>query len=220
MAGVLFPFLVHSDIVVRPGRVFAFDAACVAAGLSVAALSVGIAYLTLYRANRTLATVAQRDPLTGLYHHGQLMSHLESMVARTSFAGPGLSLIIADIDHFKNINDVHGHLVGDDVLVRIACMLQATANPAGQVFRMGGEEFAIVLPDVAKHRAGQLAENVRVTVERFEDDTIPPVTISLGIAHYPEDAQSLTELIKHADDAMYLAKRRGRNRVQFWSELS
>jgi diguanylate cyclase (GGDEF)-like protein len=212
-AGWFFPQVVQPDILYRPHRVEDFRVTCILAGVAVALLAVGITYLTLYRMNRYLFWMSQRDPLTGLYHHGRLAVLLERALQDMLNTSSPLSLLIADIDHFKEVNDRWGHLMGDQVLQRVAAVLRTAVGTRGVVCRMGGEEFAIVLPQMTSEAAVQLAEQLRRAVAQSSSGFLPTVTISVGIASVPPAARSATELIKQADDAMYEAKHRGRNQV-------
>lgn len=220
VAGWIFPHFVQSDILYRPHRTIDFRLTCILAGIVVALVAVGITYLTLYRMNRYLFWMSQRDPLTGLYHHGRLAVLLEQALHDMVSSGTPLSLLIADIDHFKEVNDRWGHLMGDQVLQRVATVLRTTIGTRGLVCRMGGEEFAIVLPHMATQDAWRLAETLRHAVARNSSGFLPAVTVSVGIASVPPSVRSATELIKHADDAMYEAKHRGRDQVCEWARLS
>lgn len=214
-AAVVFPLIAESDVIYKPGRFAPFFLTCIAAGLCVSVLSVGIAYVTLYRTNRYLEDVARRDPLTGLGHHGQLISVLSTLVDTPQTPElRGIGLIIFDIDHFKNINDTYGHQVGDLVLIQMAQTLTQTMGLAGQAFRMGGEEFAIVLPFVSNSFIEEMADRICQAIRHQNGASqVPSVTVSAGIARFPDDAYTAADLIKCADDAMYLAKAQGRNCV-------
>ena len=215
-AGWIFPAVVQPDVLYRPHRLEDFRVTCIFAGVAVALLAVGITYLTLYRMNRYLFWMSQRDPLTGLYHHGRLAVLLERALQDMVDSGLPLSLLIADIDHFKEVNDRWGHLMGDQVLQRVAAVLRTIVGPQGLVCRMGGEEFAVVLPQMSAVDAVRLAEQMRRAVAQSSSGFLPQVTISVGIASVPPTVRSATELIKQADDAMYEAKHRGRDQVCAW----
>ncbi len=220
LAGGIFPEVVRSDVIYRPHRMLDFRLTCICAGIMVALVAVGITYLTLYRMNRYLAWISQRDPLTGLYHHGCLTIFLERSIQDRLGTETPLSVMIADIDMFKEVNDGWGHLVGDQVLRYLAGSLRTVVGEKGLVFRMGGEEFAIVLPEMASAEAKSLAEFIRQTASNKEVGLLPAVTVSIGVASVSPDVRSATDLIKRADDAMYEAKHRGRNQVVEWSEIS
>jgi diguanylate cyclase (GGDEF)-like protein len=156
------------------------------------------------------------DALTGTYNKRYFVEFLDREMARCARYGRPLSLVMFDIDHFKKINDQHGHLTGDYVLREIARRLLSRIRREELLARYGGEEFAAVLPETGKDGAMEFGEQLRQIVARepfeFEGDKLP-VTISVGVAvleGQPLDAQSF---IKVADENLYRAKRGGRNRV-------
>jgi diguanylate cyclase (GGDEF)-like protein len=129
-----------------------------------------------------------------------------------------VALLLCDIDHFKRVNDTYGHPIGDEVLRRVAKVLQDVPRKIDVPARYGGEEFAVLLPGTDARAAAKLADDLRAEVER-EPARLPPsqaplhVTLSLGVAALPEDADNELRLLEAADRALYDAKRRGRNRV-------
>ncbi len=160
------------------------------------------------------------DSLTELYNHGYFHEFLEREIKRCRRYHHHLSLIIGDIDYFKNYNDVHGHPRGDVVLKRTAEILVKSTRSTDHVARYGGEEFAIVLPETELTSAVIVAEKIRFTMEKedFQGQETQPggnLTISLGVSSIPprEESIDITKLIKKADQALYEAKRLGRNRV-------
>lgn len=163
-----------------------------------------------------LSELAVRDPLTGLFNRRYMEETLERELARSARDGKPLSLIIMDIDHFKQLNDSHGHQAGDQVLRELATLLSTLMRKADVTCRYGGEEFVAILPGapvaVATHRAETLRrafENVSV---EYGGETIRS-TLSAGIAEFPQHGTNGKELLFQADCALYLAKRSGRNRV-------
>jgi diguanylate cyclase len=158
---------------------------------------------------------AFKDPLTGLLNRRGFESAVADLPAGTSLADA--SLLLIDVDHFKVTNDTHGHLLGDQVLRAIAQVLRARIKGADIAARMGGDEFAVLLPDTAMAGALALAEQIRTTVpygrlRRIDGKDIDNITLSLGVAHGISGEQ-LDNLIQRADAALYAAKRSGRNRV-------
>ncbi|MDO8250323.1 MAG: diguanylate cyclase [Rhodoferax sp.] len=163
-----------------------------------------------------LSEQANRDPLTGLYNRRYLDTTLARELARCEREGQHLSLMLIDIDHFKQVNDRYGHPAGDEVLKKLAALLNEQARAADVACRYGGEEFLLVLPnlpqDIALVRAEQWREAFVATTVLFETFQIQ-ATLSIGIATYPEHGSSPEELIRSADQALYRAKSEGRNRV-------
>jgi diguanylate cyclase (GGDEF)-like protein len=161
---------------------------------------------------------AQRDSLTRLYNHGHFQEVLRSEIDRAQRYGNPLSLIMLDIDHFKRFNDTWGHQTGDKVLKQTALLLSALVRVSDLPARYGGEEFALLLPHTPYEAALELAERLRVGVERKVNVTGPKgekvnVTSSFGVATFPRHADSAAGLIAIADEALYSAKEAGRNRV-------
>jgi diguanylate cyclase (GGDEF)-like protein len=139
------------------------------------------------------------------------------MVKRHGSGGNRLSLSLIDIDHFKSFNDTYGHAAGDHVLTVVASVLAANLRPTDLVARFGGEEFVIIFPDTSVEEAAVAAERVRAAVAREslvtpEGTKLPSVTISMGVSELTT-GQSVPNLLKSADRAMYEAKQAGRNRV-------
>jgi diguanylate cyclase (GGDEF)-like protein len=162
---------------------------------------------------------ALRDALTRAFNKKYFLDRLETEISYATRHKTNLSLVMLDIDHFKRVNDTFGHLAGDYVLTRVAKLAMATVRSEDVFARYGGEEFAVICRGVSLTSAGILGERLRqlVEVSQFEhEQQRVPITISAGIAGYPETpVQSATELIAAADEALYEAKRTGRNRVLF-----
>ena len=168
-----------------------------------------------------LERLALEDELTGLGNRRALDLSLPDMVNASRERKQALAVVVLDLDHFKRINDVFGHAIGDKVLVQVATLLREHSRPEDRVTRVGGEEFVHVMPNVASADAFAICERLRLRVSDFQWGAIAPnltVTLSAGIACAPEyDAASLLE---RADLAMYRAKRAGRNRVAVAASLS
>ncbi|MBI5942814.1 MAG: GGDEF domain-containing protein [Chloroflexi bacterium] len=168
---------------------------------------------------------ARLDSLTKVLNHGHFIKTLNSQAAACLTENQPLSLIMLDIDFFKHYNDVYGHQVGDDVLVKLCEVIRAHIKSTDAVGRWGGEEFTISLPNTNREQASLVAERIRITMASIElkdknQITIPSPTISQGIADYPEETNDITKLIDIADYRLYKAKERGRDQVEsaaaFW----
>ncbi len=164
------------------------------------------------------------DALTGVPNRRQLSQRLEQEFSRSVRFGDPLSLLMIDLDHFKQINDLHGHTVGDGVLRGIALLLRRNVRKVDIVARYGGEEFCLVLPRVAKAEAMEVAEKLRRSIAAAalpgpEGGTALHVTISVGVATLGIDADDAASLLEKADAALYEAKRLGRDRVAMATPL-
>jgi len=175
------------------------------------------------RMYQALEEQATTDGLTGLVNHRTFQERFAAMLGRAERHQGHVSLILTDIDHFKKVNDTHGHPTGDEVLRRVAAILNASARKIDIVARYGGEEFAIVLEATDRVGARQLAERVRVEVAQQTFKAAAgggfKATLSLGVATYPDDARAKAEIIARADQALYAAKHGGRNRTIACSEI-
>ncbi len=156
------------------------------------------------------------DGLTQVYNKRYFLETIEREMGRAQRYRRDLSLIMFDIDHFKKINDTYGHLAGDYVLKQLAAVIKSRIRREDILSRYGGEEFSIILPEIDTYNALQFAEKIRRLTEkslfRFEDTEIP-VTISIGVAALLPDVTDPTEFVKLADEKLYEAKEKGRNRV-------
>jgi two-component system cell cycle response regulator len=165
-------------------------------------------------ANRCLQFQASHDTLTTLFNRGAIVGILQNELTRALREGKSLSVILADIDHFKKINDTYGHSAGDAVLRRAAQRMQSSVRSYDSVGRYGGEEFLIVLPGCSSSMAMERAEQVKLTLgEPSPDPSEPRITVSMGVAVAKGPAK-VEELLSTADGALYQAKRNGRNRVE------
>lgn len=169
--------------------------------------------------NTLLETLAVTDVLTGLSNRRQLMTRLEEEVARARRYKTPLSVVMIDIDHFKQVNDVHGHAMGDEVLRNIGAMLKAGVRTTDLAARYGGEELTLVLPHTDIPAALQVAENLRVkfaALAHHLDDVSLKKTVSMGVAARDGqgDMPTAEDLLKYADEALYRAKQGGRNRTE------
>jgi diguanylate cyclase (GGDEF)-like protein len=177
----------------------------------------------LAEANTRLAQLAVTDGLTGLYNHRHFHERLALEVERSQRNGLPLSLLMIDVDHFKQFNDTFGHPSGDEVLRQLARVLTDTRRANDVVSRYGGEEFTVILVDTAKFTAAKFAERVRerVAAHDFSDAAAKAGrnTVSVGLATYPEDGSDAEALVRAADTALYSAKRAGRNRVVLYTAV-
>jgi len=167
---------------------------------------------------RRLEKEATTDGLTGLFNHRHFYNRLEFEINRATRVNSPVSLLILDVDNFKQYNDKYGHPKGDEALRRCAAVIQDSVRDMDIAARYGGEEFAVILTETDKKGAIVAAENIRRTIEkqRFrgeEGDATHNVTVSIGVSSYPADTQEMKDLILKADEALYTAKREGKNRV-------
>nr|AQQ74931.1 hypothetical protein [uncultured bacterium] len=171
----------------------------------------------LEASRRALAEQARTDPLTKLKNRRAFFENGSQHVAMARRYGTDVSLIVADLDHFKRINDTLGHQAGDEALIAVARVLLQMTRTEDTCARTGGEEFALLLPDTNRLGAAVLAERIRVAVERENVSAggqILQLTLSIGVASFAvERVETIDQLLSIADQRMYLAKRLGRNRI-------
>jgi len=172
--------------------------------------------------NARLEHQANRDGLTGLYNHRYFRELLEKELTRARRHRREFSLLFIDIDHFKYYNDTHGHLAGDEVLRTLARLLGQRCRRSTTLARYGGEEFVLLVPETDSPGAKAFAEDLRQLVEEHpfvggESQPLGKVTLSLGVATYPEAGEDCTTLIDRADKALYESKHAGRNTVTVWA---
>jgi diguanylate cyclase (GGDEF)-like protein len=161
---------------------------------------------------------ASIDALTGLHNRRWIDEVLPRQLRRSSTNGEPLCVIMIDVDHFKALNDEHGHQAGDFVLFAVAHVLKTCFRPTDLIARYGGEEFTVILPNTDLGGAVRAADRVRVAIERTElntpsQESLPNVSVSMGVAQLQEGQDHLS-LLEVADKALYEAKRQGRNRVR------
>ncbi len=177
---------------------------------------------TVEDTNLQLNVLANTDGLTGLFNSRYIHDRLD-VEMETAFRSP-LTCLLIDIDHFKRINDKYGHPFGDDVLTQVAKILKRVVRPSDAVGRIGGEEFIVVLPHTAQERSMKVAERIRneVMEQEFSYEGNPVhVTISVGLVSVPAPGLRYRHaLLKAVDEALYAAKRTGRNRVVVWQPPS
>ena len=175
--------------------------------------------IELERLNGELTAIGLRDPLTGLGNRRALDEDLELLEARVVRYGHSYSLALLDVDHFKPYNDTYGHQAGDHALQLVAGQLRDQARAGDALYRYGGEEFLCILPEQSPAVATQAAERMRSGLEALAiphtGSGVGVLTLSAGVAMLdPGDTRSVDKVLKEADDALYRAKRLGRNRVE------
>jgi diguanylate cyclase (GGDEF)-like protein len=166
---------------------------------------------------------AVTDELTKVYNYRYLMRELGREINRAQRFKMPFSIIMVDIDHFKNYNDINGHQMGDELLKQFSALLMKNTRKTDTVARYGGEEFLIVLPGIKKNRANQIAEKIQhlVEQEKFPNQEKQPLgnlTISSGLASYPEDGESIRTLLASVDSVLFKAKGKGRNRFMVFGQ--
>ena len=175
--------------------------------------------LALENLNEAFKAMAIRDDLTGLFNRRYFDEAIASEVVRATRYNRDLSLIFMDVDHFKNFNDELGHQLGDAALRKISAILKELVRETDIATRYGGEEFVVILPETSKQDARAVAEKIRETITSAAiEGAQKKVTISAGVATLGQDGNNSAELIGKADQAVYQAKRDGRNRVCLASE--
>jgi diguanylate cyclase (GGDEF)-like protein len=171
--------------------------------------------LTVYGKVKVAADV---DELTGIYNKRALKFRLSEFVYGARKSGARMSVLMFDIDHFKHYNDNNGHIAGDHALRVLAQLVQDSVRTDDVFGRFGGEEFLLIMPNRSRPQALSAATNILQRIERFDfpfgkGQPMGKVTVSGGVATFPDDAQDAVELLLAADNALYLAKQQGRNRV-------
>jgi len=179
--------------------------------------------LERYRFLAMVQRQASVDDLTGLYNHRFLIDSLGQQAALAERLGAPLAILMLDIDHFKALNDSHGHHAGDLALSTFASTVLSNVRRADLTARYGGEEFVVLMPNTSAHEAFTVAEKIRLAVATTDvelpDRPAARLTVSVGVAAYPEDTERASELFDLADDALYEAKRSGRDRTCMAREL-
>jgi two-component system cell cycle response regulator len=163
-------------------------------------------------------SLALIDSLTGLYNRRYLLTYLKSLLENDLEAQRELSLMVIDVDHFKEVNDTHGHLIGDKVLQDLSEILTRTVRNIDVVARLGGEEFVIVMPDASQEIARRVSDRVLKRVAETgmavtESGNQLNITASIGVTCRVGAEDTIDDLLQRADEAMYGAKQRGRNQV-------
>lgn len=183
-------------------------------------ISLALANLRL---RELLRNQSIRDPLTGLFNRRYLEESLNRELHRASRTGRNVSLVMLDLDHFKHFNDTFGHQVGDVLLKEVAGVVRSRVRAGDLACRFGGEEFALIIAEVDAEGAQRCMETIRESIKHLSlherGQTLGTITVSAGVASYPANADTPEELVRHADEALYRAKKAGRDRVVIYEPL-
>ena len=173
--------------------------------------------ITNLRLRETLRSQAIRDPLTGLFNRRYMEETVARELRRVTRVDAPMAIMMMDLDHFKQFNDTFGHPAGDALLRRLGEVLQAQVRGSDIASRYGGEEFTLVLPDASLKDGQRRAEEIRKQVKGMKVEqggrSLGPVSVSIGLACFPDHGETRDGLLQAADAALYLAKERGRDRV-------
>jgi len=173
--------------------------------------------LSNMKLRETLRNLSIRDPLTGLFNRRYMEEVLEQELLKAIRYGRSLGVIMLDIDHFKRFNDTYGHEAGDLVLRELSVFLQNHIRLTDIPCRFGGEEFTLILPEadlaLTQQRAEQVRQGVAAIRVKVQGQTLASITISEGVAVYPENGPTAQDVLRAADEALYTAKQKGRNHV-------
>jgi len=175
----------------------------------------GSSFDTMHKLSKRLEEASYKDPLTNIYNRRGIHKEIENLCQHYNTEKNNFSLMICDIDYFKNINDNHGHLAGDEVLKKVVNEINNVIRKNDILGRWGGEEFLVLLPNATIEGAYEVAEKIRDSIENTSfkyNDNILALTISIGIAEKNEKIP-IEDVIKKADEHMYMAKNEGRNTV-------
>jgi diguanylate cyclase (GGDEF)-like protein len=202
--GLLAPLVIGSFSERQVAVLASVEAACLIA------VAAGIVLLVrrLRVSNEALWALARRDELTGVGNYRALHERLAAEIARHERHGREFGLVLLDLDGFKQINERHGHLEGDRLLAEIGSSLREETRGEDSVFRQGGDEFAVIVPEVDAEEADEVAKRLRGRVSRrgFGSDELRPVTAATGCAMYPADGRTVAELLSVADQDLFATK--------------
>jgi diguanylate cyclase (GGDEF)-like protein len=163
-------------------------------------------------------TLMYQDDVTGLFNQRKLLQDLDTFIHDPLYKGMKFAILFIDIDHFKKVNDGHGHLVGTELLQRFAGLLKTGLRDGDICYRYGGDEFVVILPSIDTNQASIVAQRLLNEIKRADftimrEQTPMRVSASIGVAGYPDDAKGRDEVLQMADEMMYHAKSRGRGQV-------
>ena len=177
----------------------------------------GHRYVKKSQSEAKMSSLAHTDDVTGLYNQRKLLRDLDQKINYTLQADGYFSLIFLDIDNFKNVNDGHGHIIGTKLLVQVAGVIREVIRETDYIYRYGGDEFVIILPKVKRQNAKKIGERLLQRMKHQDffagSDEKFKLSLSIGIAEYPRDAQSREDILSMADRMMYKAKKTGRGKV-------
>jgi diguanylate cyclase (GGDEF)-like protein len=164
------------------------------------------------------------DDLTGLNNHRYFKHMLANELQRHARYNRPLNLLMIDIDNFKKVNDTHGHLTGDQVLRQVSALLRKNVRACDLLARYGGEEFAVILPETTENEAYKVGERIVLAINKYqfktlEEKTIEKLSVTVGLASFPQDADESEQLMKKADQALYKGKVLGKNRICVFSNV-
>ncbi|MCL5773326.1 MAG: sensor domain-containing diguanylate cyclase [Firmicutes bacterium] len=163
-------------------------------------------------------TLAITDSLSGMFTHGYFQEHLAKEIVKAKYANQPISTMILDVDFFKKVNDTYGHPQGDALLKQLGALIKSVVRPSDVIARYGGDEFTVTMHNTNRIGAVLIAEKIRQAVEEYEfvlGSQIVHISLSGGVASFPEDAETKKELVEKADQALYEAKHKGRNKICF-----
>ncbi len=172
---------------------------------------------------KQLEYMTEHDILTGINTRGYALEQLDNLIKQAGQTASKLVLMFIDIDNFKQINDIHGHHIGDDILCRVANELKMCIREGDVLARIGGDEFIIILPNIkqidhSRHIANKIIKAVHSSLPNLDGSN--KLTLSIGLSIYPDDATSAPSLLKSADSAMYTVKREGKNNFGYWVQTT
>ncbi len=187
-------------------------------------LKTSLSILTESKKRDEIKMLSLTDEVTGLFNQRKLLEDLELYIARYEHEKTGFSLLFIDIDYFKNVNDQYGHVVGSQLLVDMSSVLRTELRTSDLVYRYGGDEFIVLLPrtplEVAKKIALRISEAVKNAEFNIDEEKKYRLSLSIGLAQFPQDATSAKSIIHFADEMMYMSKKSGRGKVFHVTEVS
>jgi diguanylate cyclase (GGDEF)-like protein len=180
-------------------------------------MAIAIERSILYKRTEEYKKLSITDPLTGIYNRRYLNSRLSEEITRYNRYKHPFSFLMFDLDGFKEYNDTYGHISGDELLKALADIIEESLRTIDIAARFGGDEFVAIFPQTPKVDAIQITNRVKEKIDKFLDEYNPDISlsVSMGLATYPDDASSIMELIEKTDQALYLAKKGGGNRVVY-----